>query len=71
MAKSTTYTVSDGKLTLTLRAAEGGWFAVSSPLDPELHTQAKTIDDAFAMAYDAKAALHAGRKKRLKLLASA
>ncbi len=47
------YTVSDGTLLLNLEV-EGRWFVVTSPLDPELVTQAKTIEEAFRMAYDAK-----------------
>ena len=50
------YTVSDGTLLLNLEV-EGKWFVVTSPLDPELVTQARTIEEAFRMAYDAKALL--------------
>ncbi len=42
-----------GELLLNLEV-EGDWFVVTSPLDPELVTQAKTIEEAFRMAYDAK-----------------
>ena len=37
------YTVSDGKLVLTLEAAEEGGYVVTSPLDPELITEAETV----------------------------
>ena len=37
------YPVSDGKLVLNLEEAEEGGFVVTSPLDPELITQAETI----------------------------
>jgi len=37
---STRYTVSDGRLVLNLEAAEEGGFVVTSPLDPELITEA-------------------------------
>lgn len=47
------YTVSDGTLVLNLEA-EGKWFVVTSPLDPELVTQARSIEEAFRMAYDAQ-----------------
>ena len=47
---ATRYTVSDGKLVLTLEAAPEGGYIVTSPLDPELITQAETIDEAFANA---------------------
>jgi len=51
MAKK--YTISDGKLVLTLEAAREGGFIVSSPLDPGLWTQAETIAQAFENARDA------------------
>lgn len=47
---STRYTVSDGKLVLNLEAAEEGGYVVTSPLVPELITQAETIKEAFANA---------------------
>jgi antitoxin HicB len=63
----TRYTVSDGKLVLNLEAAQEGGFIVTSPLDPELITEAETIDEAFANARDAAQAL---KQSRLKLLRS-
>jgi predicted RNase H-like HicB family nuclease len=61
----TRYTVSDGKPVLTLdRAAEGG-YVVTSPLDPELITEAETLEEAFANARDASRAL---KRARLKLM---
>lgn len=56
-----TYTVSDGDLVLTLEQAEEGGYVVSSPLDPELLTQAETIAEAFENARDARDALRASR----------
>ena len=50
----------DGNLVLALREVEGDWFAVSSPLDPHLHTQARALSEAFEMAREA---LAAGRAK--------
>jgi len=47
------YNVSDGKLVLTLEEAEKGWYVVSSPMEPGLNTQARTIPEAFEMARDA------------------
>jgi len=47
------YTVSDGKLVLTLEEAPEGGFVVTSPLNPELVTEAETISEAFASARDA------------------
>jgi antitoxin HicB len=57
------YTVSDGKLVLTLEAAEEGGFIVSSPLDPGLWTQAESLAEAFENARDAIKALAAARRK--------
>ena len=57
------YTVSDGKLVLKLEAAEEGGFVVTSPLDPELITEAETIEEAFANARDASQALKQARVK--------
>jgi antitoxin HicB len=65
------YTASDGKLVLTLTPAEAGGFVVTSPLEPELITEAETIQDAFRMAHDALRALRASRSKLLRKLASA
>jgi antitoxin HicB len=68
VAKS--YTVSDGSLVLTLTPADEGGFVITSPLEPELITEAETIDDAFRMAHDAVRALRASRAKLLRKLAS-
>lgn len=59
------YTVSDGKLVLNLEAADEGGYIVTSPLDPELITQAETLEQAFANARDAAQAL---KQSRLKLM---
>lgn len=45
--------MSDGNLVLTLESAEKGWHVVTSPLDPELVTLARSIEEAFEMARDA------------------
>ncbi|HMB96768.1 MAG TPA: hypothetical protein VKK61_12065 [Tepidisphaeraceae bacterium] len=55
------YTVSDGKMVLTLQEEDGGWFVVTSPTDPALITQARTVREAFRMARDAMAALASSR----------
>jgi predicted RNase H-like HicB family nuclease len=57
------YTVSDGKLVLTLEEAEEGGFVVTSPLDQELVTEGKTVAECFEMARDAMKALKASRAK--------
>lgn len=65
------YTVSDGKLVLMLeRAAEGGYI-VTSPLDPELITEAETVEEAFDNARDAAKALRQSRSKLLRKLSPA
>jgi hypothetical protein len=43
---------------------------VTSPLDPELITEAETIEDAFRQARDALRALRASRAKLLRKLAA-
>jgi antitoxin HicB len=60
------YTVSDGKVVLILQEAEEGGYIVSSPLDPELITEADTIQEAFENARDAMKALIRSRRKVLK-----
>lgn len=65
------YTVSDGKLVLTLEEASEGGFVVTSPMDPELITEADEIGEAFENARDALKALKQSRSKLLKRLAAA
>ncbi len=64
------YTVSDGKLVLKLEEAEEGGYIVTSPLNPELITQAETIEEAFANARDAAKALKLSRAKLMRLLSA-
>jgi len=69
---SKTYTVSDGELVLTLESLpeeDGGGYGVTSPLEPQLVTEAKTIEEAFAMARDAIEALRESRQKYARRLA--
>jgi predicted RNase H-like HicB family nuclease len=65
------YTVSDGKLVLTLEVAEEGGYIVTSPLDPELITEAETVEEAFDNARDAAKALRQSRTKLLRKLSPA
>lgn len=65
------YTVSDGKLVLNLEEAQEGGYIVTSPLNPELITQAETIAEAFANARDAAKALKQSRTRLLRRLAAA
>ena len=64
------YTVSDGKLVLNLDEAEEGGYVVTSPLDPELITQAETVAEAFANARDAAKALKRSRAKLMRNLSA-
>jgi antitoxin HicB len=57
------YTISDGKLVLHLEPAEEGGYVVTSPLDPELITEAETIEEAFTNAREASNALQEAREK--------
>jgi len=61
MAKQ--YTMSDGRLVLTIEEAEEGGFIVTSPLDPELVTQGESIAECFENARDALSALRQSRAK--------
>jgi len=62
------YTVSDGKMVLTLECAAEGGYIVTSPLDPELITEAETVEEAFENARDAAKALRQSRSKLLRKL---
>jgi antitoxin HicB len=64
------YTVSDGKLVLNLELAEEGGYVVTSPLDPELITEAETIEEAFVNARDAARALRQARVKLMRRLSA-
>lgn len=70
-ARPTQFTVSNGDLVLYLEAAGDGWYAVSSPIEPHLHTQAKSIEEAFEMAYDAVESLKTARAKYNDAVAAA
>ena len=60
------FTVCDGKLMLTLESAEEGGYIVTSPLDPELITEAESVEEAFEMARDALKALAKSRARMRK-----
>ena len=66
----TRYTVSDGKLVLTLEEADEGGYVVTAPLEPEMITEAETVAEAFANARDALQALARSRAKLLRRLSS-
>ncbi|MBI3268888.1 MAG: type II toxin-antitoxin system HicB family antitoxin [Planctomycetes bacterium] len=62
------YTVSNGKRVVTLEEAEEGGFIVTSPLDPELITEAESLAEAFENAADALGALRRSRATLLRKL---
>ncbi|MEI6234995.1 MAG: type II toxin-antitoxin system HicB family antitoxin [Planctomycetota bacterium] len=69
------FTISDGKLMLIMEPAEEGGYIVTSPLDPELITEAESMEEAFVMARDAMrglAQMRAAdrRKHRLAMVGS-
>jgi predicted RNase H-like HicB family nuclease len=61
----TRYIVTDGQMTLTLEVAEEGGYLVTSPYDPEIMTQADTVEEAFEMARDVVALYKEVREKGL------
>lgn len=63
MSKVQRFTVSDGEMVLQLEPAEEGGYLVTSPFDPELVTEAETIEEAFEMARDAAEGLRNVRTK--------
>jgi antitoxin HicB len=71
MKKKESFTVSNGELVLHLEVAEEGGYVVTSPFEPDLITEAETLEDAFEMARDAIKALRASRVKMHRKLASA
>ena len=64
------FTVSDGKFVLNLEESDEGGYVVTSPLDPELITQAETIEEAFVNARDAAKALKQSRAKLTRRLSA-
>ncbi len=65
--RSRRYSVSDGKIVLYLEEAEEGGFVVTSPMDPELVTEADTVAGAFENARDALKELRRSRQALLKV----
>ena len=49
--KPTRYIVTDGELVLELEK-EGKWYCVTSPFNPEIITQGRTLEEVFEMARD-------------------
>jgi antitoxin HicB len=69
-SSATRYTVSDGKLVLYLEPDPDGGFVVTSPLDPEMVTEAESVPEAFAMARDALKELRLARAKLMRRFAA-
>jgi hypothetical protein len=57
------FIVSDGVMVLTREPAKEGGYMVTSPLDPELITEADSIEEALEMARDATEGLRTARTK--------
>ena len=64
--KAPKFTVTDGKLVLTLTEFPEGGYLVTSPFYPGLITEAKGVSEAFFMARDAIAVLEKSKKKWAK-----
>ena len=60
--KATEFTVTDGKLVLRLEPADEGGYVVTSPFNPEILTQADSLEEAFENARDVIALFEADRK---------
>ena len=60
--KSPEFTVTDGKLVLRLEPADEGGYVVTSPFNPEVLTQADSLEEAFENARDVIALFEADRK---------
>ncbi len=68
--KATRFTVTDGKLVLLLEPADEGGYVVTAPFNPDVLTQAETLEEAFENARDVielfeedRRAYRSGRKK--------
>ena len=60
--KSTEFTVTDGKLVLRLEPADEGGYVVTAPFNPDVLTQADSLEEAFENARDVIALYQADRK---------
>ena len=68
--KATQFTVTDGKLVLMLEPADEGGYVVTAPFNPDVLTQAESLEEAFENARDVielfeedRRASRSGRKK--------
>ncbi len=69
-AKPERYTVVIEDLVVAIERMDDGWYMVTCPFDRELVTQGRTLDEAVAMARDAKQTLAEARAKPSKLAVS-
>ena len=70
MAKPIKYTVSDGKLVLTLEVCEEGGYFITMPLNPDVLTEADSLEEAFEMARDVISLFEDDRREEQKKLSS-
>lgn len=60
--KAPEFTVTDGTLVLILEPAAEGGYVVTSPFNPDVLTQADSLEEAFENARDVIALFEADRK---------
>lgn len=60
--KAKEFTVTDGKLVLRLELADEGGYVVTAPFNPDVLTQADSLEEAFENARDVIALYEADRK---------
>jgi len=66
MNKPPFYVVSNGRLLLHLEPAEEGGYLVTSPYDPDLITEADSLEEAFENAEDAALTLAEDRAEQIR-----
>jgi predicted RNase H-like HicB family nuclease len=60
--KAADFIVTDGTLVLRLEPADEGGYVVTSPFNPDILTQAETLEEAFENARDVITLFEADRK---------
>lgn len=68
--KPVRYTVSDGELVLVLEVADEGGYVVTAPFNPDVLTQADTVEEAFENARDVITLFEEDRAEERKMLQS-
>jgi antitoxin HicB len=66
VAKTKSFIASDGRIQIQLTPCREGGYLVTSPLDPELITQAESLEEAFINAHDAALQLARAKKPRAR-----